>query len=234
MISIVIPLFNEIDHGYIQKYIPYYLSLKDKFNIELILIDGASTDETKEYIESYNLKLNILRDSTRLKRIQRGVQLAKGEVIILHHPRSILEISAFEQLLKTKAYWGGFTHKFDHAHPLLKFTSFYSNIVRADLKSIFYLDHCIFLRVKLKEEILKIKDREIFEDTEISKKLKNINKPKRLKAISKTSAIRFNKNGVLRQCLLNQKLKMQYWLNKDHRKMNKNYEKELNLNNDTQ
>ena len=70
---------------------------------------------------------------------------------------------------------------------------------------------------------------DIFEDTEICTRLKNY-KSKRLKSISTTSAVRFEKNGVFKQSLINQYLKLLYLLKIDHKKMNKLYEKKTKLN----
>lgn len=232
MISIVIPLYNDFKHGYIQEYIPRYLDISKQIPLEIIIVDGASQDETHQFLEKHNIKFLIKPNTTRLKKIQFGLEMAKGKKIIIHHPRSILDHKAFQTLLTTNAKWGGFTHQFDHSNPLLKFTSFYSNYIRAKFKNIFYLDHCIFLDNELKQTLLNLEDREIFEDTEISKILKIKNKGHILKSISQTSSVRFLKNGILKQCLINQKMKLLYYLKRNHKQMNKTYEKGLNLNND--
>lgn len=229
MISVVMPIFNEMQNGYIQRSLPLLKSL----SCELILVDGGSTDGTTEFLDTLELKYISAPKSTRLKRLQIGLSTAQGEIIILHHPRSILEARALKEVLYTPAAWGAFTHKFDYQHPLLKFTSFYSNFIRGDLKHIFYLDHCLYLKSDLKERLLSIKDCEIFEDTEICKELIKYAKPLRLKAISYTSAVRFLKNGVIKQAILNQKMKWLYYKNSNHKIMNKEYEKDLNLNNET-
>ena len=223
------PTFNEMQHGYIQRSLPLYQGQ----NIELIVVDGGSTDSTQTFLEENNIQFLVISDSTRLKRIQKGIELTTGAKIIIHHPRTILNIPAFDHLLNTKNAWGAFTHKFDHNHPLLVFTSLYSNFIRGDLRSIFYLDHCFYLDRSLKNKIIGLEDCEIFEDTEISKTLKNHSKGKRLSEVAQTSAIRFRKNGIFKQAFLNQKMKWMYYFNKDHRQMNKEYEKNLELNNET-
>lgn len=229
MISVVLPLFNEMKNGLLQKSLPHLINEK----IELIIIDGGSSDGTLDYLEELKLKYHSLNKSTRLCRLKKGIELAQNEFIILHHPRSILEKTAFKEILYTEAQWGGFTHQFNYTHPLLQFTSFYSNFIRGDLKSIFYLDHCIFLRKHLAEKILAIPDCEIFEDTEISLELSKSYQGKRLKSKSTTSAIRFLKNGIFKQAFLNQKMKWLYYKKHNHKLMNKEYEKNLNLNNET-
>lgn len=232
MISIVIALYNDFKHGYMQEYIPLYKSISKEIPLEIIVVDGASQDETQQFLKDHNINFLIRENSTRLSRIQLGLENTSGTKIIIHHPRSILSKDAFEALLNTNAIWGGFTHQFDYSNPLLKFTSYYSNYIRAKLKNIFYLDHCIFLDNELKNILLNLEDREIFEDTEISKALRVMAKGHLLEAISKTSSVRFIQNGILNQCLINQKMKLLYYLNRNHKQMNKVYEKGLNLNND--
>ena len=64
----------------------------------------------------------------------------------------------------------------------------------------------------------------------LSLNLKKISKPKRLNFNVITSSIRFTKNGIIKQSLLNQFLKILFLLKFDNKKMNKEYEKNLNLN----
>jgi hypothetical protein len=72
---------------------------------------------------------------------------------------------------------------------------------------------------------------EIFEDTELSKILLGFAKPVILEQETITSAIRFVNNGIFKQALLNQYLKIAYYRKVSDKKMNKIYENKLNLNN---
>lgn len=227
MISVIIPTFNEMNNGYLKNILE---SLKDID--EVIVADSNSTDGTLELAKSYTDKVYTCDVNSRSERINLGVLKVKNEIILLHHPRSILEPSALDELAKISSdiKWGAFTHKFDRKHYLLKFASWYSNTQRGDKDKIYYLDHCIFIRKEVANRIFPIPTMDIFEDTEISIRLKEY-KSKRLTSISTTSAIRFNKNGVLRQCLMNLYLKHKYKRNTDHKQMNSLYEKNTKLNN---
>lgn len=231
MISIVIPTFNEIKNGYLEKILS---PLSDKSKYDVICVDSNSTDGTQELIKRFDARLIITEATTRAERINIGVECSLGEVIVINHPRSVLESNAFEFLIKNSKdiTWGGFTHQFDRAHPLLAFTSWYSNIIRGDFRSIFYLDHCFYIHKDIAKEVFPIPLAPIFEDTILSNKLKSIAHGKRLGFKSITSSMRFNKNGVLKQLYLNQKMKLMYYLNKDSEQMNKEYENGVNLNNE--
>ncbi len=202
--------------------------------IEIIVVDGGSTDGTLEFVKGLNVPLHILERSSRAARLSKGIAHSTGELILLHHPRSLVSVQAIESLRalagKHENYWGGFTHQFDIDHPLLNFTSWYSNKIRCDLRGIVYLDHCIFFDSKLKDSGFTIPDVEIFEDTEISKILRTFSRPIRLPQLAKTSAIRFQKNGVYRQALMNQMLKLAYTFKVPAKAMNRFYEKGLGLN----
>ncbi|MBI5202885.1 MAG: glycosyl transferase, family 2 [Elusimicrobia bacterium] len=167
--------------------------------------------------------------SSRGARLQAGIDAASGERILLHHPRSLLPADGLRWLAQGGgAGWGGFTHAFDWDHPLLRFTSWYSNRVRASLKGIVYLDHCVYFDRKLLTR--KIPPVEIFEDTELSKILRETGMPEIAPFVSTTSAIRFKTNGPWRQALLNQRMKLSYLLGASDRGMNAAYERGLGLN----
>jgi len=229
-LSIVIPTFNEQKNQYFLNILKLLKKFKD---VEIIVSDGGSTDDTRKICEDYNVIFHETKTSSRAKRIKVGINVAKSEYVLIHHPRSLLDESGLMYLLENcnKYFWGGFTHAFDEKHPLLVFTSWYSNNVRAQIKGILYLDHCIFMKKDLFEVIWDIPDVDIFEDTLISYKLLNkVGKPKILPYKSTTSAIRFKTNGVLKQSLLNQILKIKFLLGFDHKKMNEKYEKNTSLN----
>ncbi|MEQ1722486.1 MAG: hypothetical protein ABL930_04875 [Pseudobdellovibrio sp.] len=167
---------------------------------------------------------------TRAERLNKGFFQTKAQIILFHHPRSWLSADAFSLLLKlsqNKPIWGGFTHQFDISHPLLKFTSWYSNFIRGR-RGILYLDHCIYFHRSLwTQDILPVA---IFEDTILSKNFLKQMPPIIQKPISYTSAIRFVKNGIWRQAVMNQFLKVAFYFKLPQDKMNTIYEKGLGLN----
>ncbi|MDX1958534.1 MAG: hypothetical protein SFU98_08175 [Leptospiraceae bacterium] len=214
MLSIIIPTDSNEPNSYFHKTLESF-SLKD--DLEIIFISKSEAN-------------------TRAERLNLGFHCAKGKIILFHHPRSFIEkegINYLIELSKTQNkenIWGGFTHKFDQDHYLLRFTSWYSNTIRARLKGILYLDHCIFFDRSLwKRDLPNI---EIFEDTILSNYLRETCTPIILPYISETSSIRFQKNGIWKQSILNQILKIGYYTKFNPSIMNRIYEKNLGLNND--
>lgn len=227
-LSVVIPTFNEIKNNYIQQSFPLLSKIADA---EVIIVDSQSNDGTRELAKKYSFKILDCPTNSRALRLKIGIESSTGEIILLHHPRSLLSMQGLNYLKTIQSGWGAFKHSFDQTHFLLKFTSFWSNHVRG-ARGVYYLDHCIFLHKSLKNTALKLTDMDIFEDTELCKLLRQASKPSLLPFTCQTSAIRFLKNGVLRQAWLNQRLKIKYYLGTDHTQMNRDYEKNLKLNSD--
>ncbi len=180
-------------------------------NVELICVDKSEA-------------------KTRAERLNLGFERARGSMILFYHPRSFVDPKGIEYLIEhsEKILWGAFTHQFDHSHFLLKFTSWYSNKIRGQGRGIFYLDHCIFFHRSLRKK--PIPPVEIFEDTVLSAQLRGQQSPILLPFKSTTSALRFTKNGIWRQAILNQIMKIGFYFNASPQLLNKIYERGLNLN----
>lgn len=228
-ISIVLPTLNEAANPYFKET----LKLAQKY--ELIICDGGSMDETLKMAEQAGAICIENCGQYRADRLNAGIKKTTGQILLLHHPRSRIDESACEQLIlavenSPQLTWGAFTHAFDQDHPLLKFTSFYSNHVRPALQSVYYLDHCIFFVPDRIQGSVQLPSIPIFEDTELSKILRRSGRPVRLKEKSVTSSVRFSKNGVYRQAILNQVMKVMYLSGFSKPMMDRIYEAGLKLN----
>lgn len=229
-LSVVIPTLNEEEN-------PYFLQILELFSsfegAEIIVSDGGSIDNTPTCCSKFNIKYLARKTTSRAERINMGIRESSSDMILLHHPRSFVCKKGVEYLIQNamNLKWGGFLHSFDFDHPILKFTSWYSNYIRGYLSGILYLDHCIFLKKSMARSIGELPLVDIFEDTILSQKLlKNFGKPRILPHKATTSAVRFKTNGMYRQSLMNQYLKVKFYLGADHRQMNKLYETNTRLN----
>lgn len=229
-ISVILPTHNEKPEGLLREILD---RLGQHANFEVIVVDHGSCNDTLEFIKKRGMRLLSSNSRHRSTRINEGVRVAKNEWMLLHHPRSLIAPEGLAYLSREELpQWGAFTHQFDSYHFLLKFTSWYSNHIRGDLRQIYYLDHCLFLNKEIlqnKSEPL-VPEVAIFEDTKFCLKLRQMARPQRLPYLSTTSSIRFQKNGIFYQSLLNQVMKLAYFLGFSDEAMNKLYEKGLSLN----
>lgn len=226
MVTAILSSFNEIDNALFWANVQL---LKDQPGVELIIVDGGSDDGTQEKLK--DLKSVVLPNSQRATRFNHGIEMAAGHLILLVHPRSLLSEPGLRELLQEDRLknWGAFRHRFDWPHPILKFTSWYSNYVRGKRRGIYYLDHCLYFSSDLKPHA-RFPEIAIFEDTAFCCSLRMVTKPKLLKSEIITSAIRFRKNGIFKQSIMNQALKLLFHLGVSADFMNRIYERGLSLN----
>ena len=225
-VSVVLPVGPDARSGWVSRILD---RLAEAGGFEVVCVDSSEDGEVPLLAGRCD-RIVRLKTRSRGARLQAGIEASSGELILLHHPRSLIEVEGLRRLRDDadRLLWGGFTHAFDWDHPLLKFTSWYSNHVRAGLEGIVYLDHCIFFRRDLLTR--PIPPVELFEDTELSRILGESGPPVILPFVSTTSAVRFRSNGLLRQAFLNARLKLEYLLGGSDRSMNARYERGLGLN----
>ncbi len=234
-ITLIFPTLDESQNPFIKESLDNLEIFKEQnqdFPLELIFSTG---NEQINFSIPENLKnqTEIIKShkDSRSIRLKDGFYNARTDIVILHHPRSVIDLHCLNYLLSLKDIsWGGLTHQFDWSTPLLKFTSWYSNEVRLKLRNIIYLDHCFVInKSKIKENFFP--PDEIFEDTIISQNLfEQLGVPSLYPYASRTSSIRFQKIGLWFQSVLNQFLKVAFMIGLSHKTMNKIYEKGLELN----
>ncbi|PSN17813.1 glycosyl transferase [filamentous cyanobacterium CCP5] len=233
MISVVLPCVNELRHGYLPQILEN-LS-RQRGNPELIAVLSPSQDGTAQLIRQYP-QVNLIEAdcSNRAQRFNQGLQASHGEVVLLHHPATLLPshgaIDLVDKATAAGALWGGFGHSFDHDHWLLRFTSWYSTAVRSRWSRILYFDHCLFARRDLLLRVGGVPDLDIFEDTALSQRLRSLAPPCILPATAVTSARRFRQRGIYQQALLNQGLKLLYHARLDPAWLNRLYEQRSQIN----
>ncbi len=236
-LSIILPCLNEIRHGYLDRILTNLIAqIGEK---EIIVVVSPSNDGTDEVLEEYAAQcseMQVVRSlaKNRAQRLNDGIAVSSGEIILLHHPATLLPeriaLQIIDQAITAGNNWGAFQHTFDFPHWLLHFTSWYSNNVRVKHKEIVYLDHCPFIDRQILAQIGNIPDLDIFEDTVLSDRLRQFSKPMLVEGKVITSARRFRQRGIYRHAALNQILKLCYLLNIDPKHLNRMYEKSYSIN----
>jgi rSAM/selenodomain-associated transferase 2 len=187
---VIIPAFNE------EKNIKACIESTKRLNpLEIIVVDGGSTDRTKEIAKNEGA---FVIQSPRGRGIQMntGASSAKGEMLLFLHADSVLSYHSrangnlevvFEEILDScwslprtsirgrndkKNYVGGFFKlAFDDKSISTKLVEFFANL-RARLFSLPYGDQALFIRRDVFEKLGGFKEYSFLEDIEFVRRLK--------------------------------------------------------------
>lgn len=201
MISVIIPTYNE------EKNIKNTLkSLLSHRNIEIIIVDGQSSDKTVELARNYPVKI-FRSEINKGIQMNSGAEEASGEIFLFLHSDCTPEGGAFLAIKDclSRGYIGGcLSLRIDSDNIIYRFIEASGNI-RAKLSKIFYGDQGIFVRRDVFFKIGGFDKVELFEDIIFSKKLKREGKTAILNKKIYASARRWQKQGVIKTTLV-------YWL----------------------
>ena len=195
-ISIVIPTLNS--QNTVRKTLAsLFEGIEAGIVRELIVVDGGSTDETREIVEECGGKF-ISSAASRGYQLKKGVNLAKGDFIFVLHSDSVLESGWSEIVKKYFNKDAGYYCKlsFDIIHPLASMTSTWAN-ARSLIFNLPYGDQGLLIPRKLLMENGSYSPIPIMEDVELALRFKG--KLFRMPIVITTSSRKYRKNGWLRQ-----------------------------------
>ena len=197
MISIIIPTYNEADQ--INQTIKRVQELTAGEDIEIIITDGGSVDETIIIATACGAKVIMSEHKGRAAQMNAGALVAAGEILYFLHADSIPPKGFIPKILKeyrSGAVSGCFRLAFDHSHWFLKanawFTSFDINAVRFGDQSLFVTKEVFKKCGGFREDLL------VMEDQEIIHRIKKHGKFIVMNDTVTTSARKYIDNGVFR------------------------------------
>lgn len=217
-ISIIIPVLNE------GQTINLCLdAIKNASNVEVIVVDGGSEDETVAIAQSFGIKV-LSSPPGRATQMNVGAAAATGDILLFLHAdtrlpnnfdRKILQaLSAFPgSYLGTSqnTIAGAFELKIDSEMPSLRIIEKMVN-VRSRYLQMPYGDQAIFLKASVFREIGGFPDLPIMEDFELVRRLHRLGKIEIVPAPVLTSGRRWKKLGALKTTLINQLIILGYFL----------------------
>ena len=195
-ISIVIPTLNS--QNTVRKTLAsLFEGIEAGIVRELIVVDGGSTDETREIVEECGGKF-ISSAASRGYQLKKGVNLAKGDFIFVLHSDSVLEPGWSKIVKKYFNKDAGYYCKlsFDIIHPLASMTSTWAN-ARSLIFNLPYGDQGLLIPRKLLMENGSYSPIPIMEDVELALRFKG--KLFCMPVVITTSSRKYRKNGWLRQ-----------------------------------
>ena len=214
MFSVIIPALNEA--ACIAQTLQAIPS--DVEPVELIVVDGGSTDRTCELAASYARVIQSARG--RAVQMNAGAAEASGSVLVFLHADTRLPEGAFSiirsVLEESVAESGAFRLAFDVRTPLLRFYSF---CTRFHVPQICFGDRALFVRRSVFEEVGGFPPIPVFEDLEMVRLLHRRGGFRFQPQHAMTAARRFLHRGPLRQQLLNTYIWCRFMLGADPRKI---------------
>lgn len=219
--SVIIPVLNE--ERSIRTTIEDVMSLCS--SAEVIVVDGGSSDRTREIVERYPVRL-VNSAKGRGTQLNAGASVATGDIFLFLHADTRLPGDAFAQInmlfQSPNVQLARFRLKFDHPHRLLRFYSFFTR-----LESFWtsFGDQCLVVRRSFFENMGRFPDWPLFEDVHFLRTARSRTTIHIFPAWVTTSSRRFLKQGIVRQQMNNAKLLMRYLIGESPEQLVLRYEK---------
>lgn len=193
MVSIIIPTYNE--ESAIEKTLN---ALAYRDGIEIIVVDGGSSDKTIDLVQCYPVKL-IRCSKNRALQMNRGAEVSCADILLFLHSDCCFERGSLEKIMQSlgNGYIGGcLSQKIDSKKIIYRFIEASGNI-RAKLSKIFYGDQAIFVRRDVFFKLGGFDNLPLFEDILFSKKLMRAGQTRILDKKVFVSPRRWQKNGII-------------------------------------
>ncbi len=214
-ISIIIPVLNEA--ATIQETLT---KLQEAKNIEAIVVDGGSRDETVAIAKRCGVSkvapVKVISTAAgRARQMNAGAGIATGDILLFLHADTLLpsnfETSVRQALQNAGTVAGAFELQIDAQLQGLRIVEKMVNW-RSRFLSMPYGDQAIFLRTAVFHEIGGFPDLPIMEDFELMLKLRRQGQIAIVSAPALTSGRRWQKLGVMKTTLINQLIIAGYFL----------------------
>jgi rSAM/selenodomain-associated transferase 2/rSAM/selenodomain-associated transferase 1 len=208
-ISVIIPTFNEGAN-----LATTLASTRNASNVEVIIVDGGSNDETVKVARSRGAMV-LTSPPRRARQMNVGAGRATGDMLLFLHGDTCLP-RGFDNyirkiLARPQAVAGAFQLRIDGQLPGLRATERMVNL-RSRRLQFPYGDQAIFLRADLFREMGGFPDMPIMEDFELIRRLRRRGRIMIAPAAVLTSARRWEALGILRTTLINYAIPLAYYL----------------------
>ena len=209
-ISVIIPAFNEAET------IATTLSrLKTSDNLEVIVVDGGSSDTTVQKARSFGAKVMLMALPSKARQMNAGAETATGNVFIFLHADTQLpenyENLILDRISQRGISAGSFRLRIDAEIRRLRFIEWIANL-RTRYLQMPYGDQAIFVTKALFREIGGFPDYPIMEDFEFIRRLRRKGKIALIPASVLTSPRRWLSFGLLKTWLINQFIIAAYYM----------------------
>ncbi len=193
------------------------------FKPEIIVIDGGSRDDSVAVAKRAGV--SVLQSARgRGLQLDQGVRIASGPWLWFLHADSRVSRAALDELYKlcgTAPAWGRFDVKLADA-PALRLIATAMNW-RSAITGICTGDQGIFAHRSLLTAVGGVPRQPLMEDIELSKRLKRLQRPLRIRIPIQSSSRRWRNQGVLKTVLLMWWLRFRYLCSATPEELSRHY-----------
>ncbi|MBA2493037.1 MAG: TIGR04283 family arsenosugar biosynthesis glycosyltransferase [Gammaproteobacteria bacterium] len=220
-LSVIIPALNEA--AGIVRTLQSLQALRT-WGHEVIVVDGGSQDDTLKVCRPFVDRL-LRAPRGRARQMNAGAAVASGNVLVFLHADTILPRSAdraIRMVLHKGSRWGRFDVKLSGRRWLLRLVERTMNL-RSRVTGICTGDQAIFVRRQSFEKIGGFKNIELMEDIALSRALRRLGRPARIKWKAVTSSRRWESEGIARTIARMWLLRLGYFLGADPARLARRY-----------
>ena len=218
-ISIIVPVFNEATT------LPDFLEATHSLAAELIFVDGGSTDETRHLLSSAGCTW-LQAPHGRAVQMNAGADAGSGDVFLFLHADTRLPAGALERIDEavTEGATGGyFDVRLDSDRPSLRIVG-HLITWRSRVTGVATGDQAIFVTRPVFEKLGGYAALPVFEDVDLSRRLKRSGHMARLSPPVVTSPRRWERLGVARTILRMWALRTLYYCGVSAERLAHHYE----------
>lgn len=219
-LSIVMPVLDEA--ASIEAALRPLQPLRER-GVEVIVVDGGSGDGTARIAEPWADRV-LAAPRGRASQMNAGARASRGEALLFLHADTLLPPEA--DRLVTDALgqraWGRFDVAIAGADPLLAVVAMLMNF-RSRATGVATGDQAVFVRRDVFFAAGAFAEIPLMEDVALSKTLRRMAPPSCLRERVVTSGRRWERHGTLRTILLMWRLRLEFALGADPRRLARRY-----------
>ncbi len=224
LISIIIPTLNE------EANLPVTLrQLAERPDVELLVVDGGSTDRTVEIAQTFTPYVFVTR-AGRAAQMNVGARHATGDILLFLHADTFLLPGALDELQRRLigdgAVGGAFDLHIDSPKRICKLIAKVSS-QRSRLLRLPYGDQGLFVWRQVFEALEGFPDVPIMEDISFVLRLRQAGRLTFIRTGLITSGRRWNANGVVKTTLVNWWVTVLFFLRVPPRTLRRSYDRWL-------
>ena len=202
MFSVIIPTLNEEKN--IGQLLSFFKGLNHHALLEIIVVDGDSTDDTLEIAKQYPVKTFLSPKRGRACQMNLGARQASGAILFFVHADVLPPHSCFDDILAAlndRYHYGCFAYHFSSENKWLNINSLFT---RFSWMASGGGDQTLFIRKKIFESMGRFDENYcIMEDFDFIRRIKKKYPMKVINKPAQVSARKYDQNNYLKIQLAN-------------------------------